>query len=111
MRPSWTIFAICTERGTSAAPPIGVLADWSDASRPLRLGRDDLLVAATDGFSEAEREDTGEMFGYDRLLDLTERSAGLSAAGVAGALFEATDEFSGAGDTGDDRTALVLRGV
>ncbi|TMC05067.1 MAG: serine/threonine-protein phosphatase [Chloroflexi bacterium] len=92
------------------APPLGILPEWGDASRSLRLGRDDMLVAATDGFSEAEREGTGELFGYDRVLDLTERCAGLSAAEVAAAFFAATDEFS-AGVPGDDRTVLVLRGV
>jgi sigma-B regulation protein RsbU (phosphoserine phosphatase) len=94
----------------SEAPPIGILPEWGHERRSLRLGRDDLLVVATDGFSEAERRDTGELFGYERLLELTERSAGLSAAGVAAAFFQAAEEFS-PGEAGDDRTVLVLRGV
>lgn len=92
------------------APPLGIVSNWSDTSRSLRLGRDDMVIAATDGFPEAERVGTDELFGYDRVLQLAERCAGLSAAEVVAAFFAATDEFS-AGIAGDDRTVLVLRGT
>jgi serine phosphatase RsbU (regulator of sigma subunit) len=86
-----------------------VRPDWKGADSSLRFGRGDLLVAATDGFSEAYDEQADELFGYRRLLDFAERTARLSAADIAAALFQATDDFGGA--AADDRTLVVVRGV
>ena len=46
----------------------------------LRLRPGDLLVVATDGFSEAEDYRTRELYGYDRLLELVDRTGDVSAA-------------------------------
>jgi sigma-B regulation protein RsbU (phosphoserine phosphatase) len=89
--------------------PLGVRPDWRGADSGLRFAPGDLLVAATDGFSEAYDERTGELFGYRRLLDFAERTAGLSAADIAAALFQATDDFGGA--AADDRTLVIVRGL
>src|SRR5438105_1075928 len=76
------------------AVPIGVIPDWESADVSFRLGPGDLLIAATDGFSEAENPQTNELFGYERLLTLVEQVAGRDASEIANALFEATDAFS-----------------
>jgi len=94
-----------------SAVPIGVLPHWEAADLPLRLGPGDLLVAATDGFTEAEDPRTGELFGYDRLLELVDQVATRNAADIAAALYWATDAFSSGPESDDDRTVLVLRGV
>jgi phosphoserine phosphatase RsbU/P len=103
----------CPRIVPSDAPPLGVMDDWEGADMELPLGPGDLLVAATDGFSEAEDARTGEFFGYQRLLDLADRAAAAGAAGVAAAFFKATNEFCAGMEegAGDDRTLLVARGV
>ena len=93
----------------SQAPPLGVLPEWEGRDTQLRLGVGDLLVVATDGFSEAEDHRTRELFGYDRLLRLAEEVAGQPSAEVAAAFFRVTDDFAAA--TMDDRTLLVCTGV
>jgi sigma-B regulation protein RsbU (phosphoserine phosphatase) len=94
-----------------SAVPIGVLPHWEAADMSLRLGPGDLLVAATDGFTEAEDPRTGELFGYERLLGLVDEVSARNAADIAAALFWATDAFSSGPVADDDRTVLVLRGV
>jgi sigma-B regulation protein RsbU (phosphoserine phosphatase) len=95
------------------APPLGVVVGWDGTDTELSFGPDDLLVVATDGFSEAVAPRTGELFGYDRLLDLASRSVGRPAADVAAAFFRANEdfEFGAANGPADDRSLLVLRGV
>ena len=51
--------------------PIGVLQVSLCKNHQVPLGQGDVLVVATDGFSEARNPDD-EMFGYDRLLDLVD---------------------------------------
>ena len=70
----------------------------------------DLLIAATDGFSEAQNA-AGEMFGYERLLQLTESQARFPAQKVLDALFAAVEEFSAGHPQDDDQTVVVLKGV
>ena len=94
-----------------SAVPIGVLPHWEAADTALRIGPGDLLVAATDGFTEAEDPRTGELFGYERLLELVDQVATRNAADIAAALYWATDAFSSGPESDDDRTVLVLRGV
>jgi len=93
------------------AVPIGVLPHWQAADADLRLAPGDLLVVATDGFTEAEDPRTGQLFGYDRLIELIEEVATRNAADIAAALFWATDAFSSGPEADDDRTVLILRGV
>jgi sigma-B regulation protein RsbU (phosphoserine phosphatase) len=89
---------------------IGVLpiSLCQDQGLPLRPG--DLLIAATDGFSEAQNM-AGEMFGYERLLRLAESLVALSAPEVLNALFAAAEEFSAGHPQDDDQTVVVLKGV
>jgi sigma-B regulation protein RsbU (phosphoserine phosphatase) len=89
---------------------IGVLpiSLCEDQGIPFRPG--DLLLAATDGFSEAQNA-TEEMFGYERLLRLTESLATLSAPEILNALFAAAEAFSAGRAQDDDQTVVVLKGV
>lgn len=91
------------------APPLGVLEHWDGGDLSLPLGPGDALVVATDGFSEAENARSGEMFGYDRLLALVDRTAGQPAAEVGATFFEAVDAFCAGATAGDDQTLLVVR--
>jgi sigma-B regulation protein RsbU (phosphoserine phosphatase) len=92
------------------ALPIGVLPDWDGLDVELRLEAGDVLIAATDGFSEATDAE-GELFGQDRLLELADRLPDHGAAEMAAELFDATDAFGGSAAVSDDRTLLIIRGV
>jgi sigma-B regulation protein RsbU (phosphoserine phosphatase) len=70
----------------------------------------DLLIVATDGFSEA-RNGTGELFGYDRLLRLTEALRDRPAQEIADAFFSAVERFAAGHPQDDDQTLVVVKGV
>jgi sigma-B regulation protein RsbU (phosphoserine phosphatase) len=89
--------------------PLGVLPDRGPTMDMVRLGPGDVLVVATDGFSEATSPG-GELFGYERLLALVESNATAAASGVADRLFTAVTEFAAGRAQDDDQTLLVLKG-
>ncbi len=70
----------------------------------------DVLVVATDGFSEASNA-SGEMFGYERLLHLLEQIASLSAEEIASEMFHRILQFSEGQEQSDDQTIIVLKGI
>lgn len=105
----------CPEGGSARllgadGTPIGVLPISLCRDQCLLFRPGDLLIAATDGFSEAQNI-TGEMFGYERLLQLTESLVALSAPEVLNALFAAVETFSAGHPQDDDQTVVVLKGV
>jgi phosphoserine phosphatase RsbU/P len=89
--------------------PLGVLLDPASTGDVVRMGPGDLLVVATDGFSEATNP-AGELFGYDRLLALVESLAAAPAAEIAGRMFEAVTEFGAGRPQDDDQTLLIVKG-
>jgi sigma-B regulation protein RsbU (phosphoserine phosphatase) len=95
------------ERLETTAPPLGLAKPDSIQRRrvPWSVG-DDLLVLWTDGLVDA-RNEAGEPFGEQRLLDeiVTHRKEAPEA--IVRQVLETADEF-GARPT-DDRTLLVLR--
>ena len=90
--------------------PIGVLPESLCRDQHLPFGPGDILIIATDGFSEAHSPH-GELFGYDRLLELANSLAARPAREIADALFEAIDRFGAGRPQDDDQTLLVLKGV
>lgn len=89
--------------------PMGVLSMTETTNQRLHVGPGDLLVVATDGFSEAWNDE--DMFGYDRLLHLVEAVGGGSAQEIGRQLYEAVSFHSGERQQQDDQTLLVLKGV
>lgn len=92
----------------SDSAPVGVLPLELCADQTLPFGPGALLLAATDGFNEARGPD-GELFGYQRLLELVDRLADQPAAAIGRALFEAVDAFAAGRDQDDDQTLIVLK--
>ena len=90
--------------------PMGVLPVSLCENQALELRSGDVLVAATDGFSEAANED-GELFGYERLLYLVEGLAQETAQGIASGMFDAIATFSSGHQQDDDQTLFVIKGV
>lgn len=89
-------------------PPIGVLplSLWQDKSIPFQSG--DVLVVATDGLNE-ERNQRGELFGIDRLLDQVDLLSTASSKEIAEGLLAAVAQFNGDDVQDDDQTAVVLK--
>lgn len=91
-------------------PAVGALAENLSNNTALRLAIGDVLVIATDGFSEASNA-RGDMFGYERLLKLIEKSAHLSSASIGKALYRQVKQFTDGHEQSDDQTLVVVKGV
>ncbi|NJM04963.1 PP2C family protein-serine/threonine phosphatase [Candidatus Gracilibacteria bacterium] len=89
---------------------IGVLPASSSRNYTLRITEGDLLIVATDGFSDA-RDHNNERFDYDRLLALTEEVAQRSAREIVDAIYEAVDTYGSGRPQDDDQTILVIKGA
>jgi sigma-B regulation protein RsbU (phosphoserine phosphatase) len=74
----------------------------------LCLGKGDLLIAMTDGLTEA-RNSRSECFGVDRLLRQVQSFDDQSAFEVSTNLLKIVRQFSGFEPQADDQTVLVLR--
>ncbi len=89
---------------------LGVLPISLSETQSLPFDAGDLLVVATDGFSEASCP-AGELFGYDRLLRLIEAYAGCPAAEIGAALFDAVHRFADGRPQDDDQTLVVIKAI
>jgi sigma-B regulation protein RsbU (phosphoserine phosphatase) len=79
--------------------------DYTDAEIELHPG--DLLVAFTDGVTEAH-DPQDEEFGEDRLKEILRSTAGASAEAVSAALSARMREWIGDAEQYDDLTFVVL---
>jgi anti-sigma regulatory factor (Ser/Thr protein kinase) len=90
--------------------PVGIIEDHTYSCQTLDLQVGDVLVLATDGFSEAWNT-AGEMFGYERLKQVVGDLRPLAPRHVIEGLFQAVENFSSGHPQDDDRTVLVLKAV
>jgi sigma-B regulation protein RsbU (phosphoserine phosphatase) len=88
--------------------PLGIAPASFSSNQRLRLSAGDVLVIATDGFSEAWNT-SQEMFGYDRLLALVEANAAYPATEIGQKLYRAVTQFSTT--RSDDQTLIVVKGT
>lgn len=89
---------------------IGILAINHSRNHRLTLRPKDLLIVATDGFTDV-RDFEDETFGLDRLLDLVKSLRDRSAEGIAAGMFEAADRFGHGRPQDDDQTLVVIKGA
>ena len=94
---------------TATALPLGVFEESTPTEESVRLAAGDVLVVATDGFSEATNPD-GAAFGYDPLLNLVQALAAQPADAMADGLFAAITDFGAGTPQDDDQTLLVVKG-
>jgi sigma-B regulation protein RsbU (phosphoserine phosphatase) len=87
---------------------VGLLEDAVYVQGSVRLRPGDILVAYTDGISEAMNVDDEE-WGEERLLEAIQTGRGDSAQELLKHLFEAATLFAGAAPQHDDMTLVVLR--
>lgn len=91
-------------------PAMGVVDMDVAGLDTITLNPDDVFIICTDGFVEAWNED-GEMYGYDRLLNLVASIRHYSAMEIAIEMYMAIEEFSGTREQDDDQTLIVTKGV
>ncbi len=87
--------------------PVGMFPDYTYAEVMVQLRPGDLVVAYTDGVTEASDAD-GEELGLERVARVAAESLEQHPDRVAKSIFDTMDEFS-VGQQRDDATVLVLR--
>ncbi len=95
------------ERLSPTGPAVGALPGMEYAARTLELGPGDLLLAFTDGASEA-RSPSGVLWGEQALLRLLERAPRSGATTLAEVVAAVRAHEAGT-EPGDDLTLLAVR--
>jgi phosphoserine phosphatase RsbU/P len=88
--------------------PLGLLPGAAYPEAVVTLGKGDLVVLYTDGYTEAESP-AGVEFGQQRLLAACTELRGRPLGELAAALDGMLDAFTAAAPLSDDRTLLLLR--
>lgn len=89
---------------------IGILPVSYCKNQTLAMRPGDLLIVATDGFSDA-RNAHDETFDIERLIDLVDELAPRNAREIADAMFDTVDRFGGGRNQDDDQTLVVIKGA
>lgn len=100
---AWRVFRL-----GDGGPVIGLLAGAVYKEQILRLVPGDILLAFTDGISEAMNASEDE-WGEDRMIAEAQAHADLSAADLLQQLFRAADAFAAGAPQHDDMTLVVLQ--
>jgi phosphoserine phosphatase RsbU/P len=95
-------------RLTAGGAVVGLLESFPYQQETLILQPGDVLVAFTDGISEAMNP-AEEEFGEERLLEVLKECADLPAASALSAIMQAADSFAAGAKQYDDMTLVVLR--
>ncbi|HEY6251086.1 MAG TPA: PP2C family protein-serine/threonine phosphatase, partial [Candidatus Angelobacter sp.] len=87
---------------------IGLLENYPYQEERITLEPGDLMVAFTDGISEAMNA-ADEEFGEQRLLEVVQECTQMKAAEVVTTIVRAADAFAAGASQHDDMTLVVLR--
>ena len=87
---------------------VGAFAKMTYGCSHLKLEKDDLLIAYTDGVSEPENE-YEEMFGEERLIDLVRQNLHQSDENIMQLAVDAVQKWTGTLEMQDDLTLLIAR--
>ena len=87
--------------------PAGMFSDWTYEEGAIQLNPGDLVLAYTDGVTEASNP-AGEGWGIEGLRSAAAENRARKASDVVGAIFQSIDEFSHRNQT-DDATVAVLK--
>ncbi len=90
------------------APLMGVLPAAAYVEQEMELGEGDLLVAYSDGLTEA-MNGRDEFFGEERLMQLLPELADLTAREAGRAILKAVDAFIGEERPSDDLSLVILK--
>ena len=92
----------------ATGPALGLIEAGTFGAHSITLAPGTMLVAYTDGVSEAQN-DAEEEFGEDRLAQLLDGIRDRSAAAVCATVLDAVRDFRGLRQDQDDVTVLVVR--
>jgi len=87
--------------------PLGILENADYQETRLKLVPGDKVVFYTDGIVEAIN-DRGEMFGFDRLLEVVRGTRSMTAEALLKEILERVNEFAGGAAQHDDLTVIVV---
>ena len=89
---------------------VGLLPEQEYAGEEISLGKDDLLVACTDGITEA-MDAGGNEFGRPRLAELVGRLRALAPQEILDGVLEAVNAHAHGSAYEDDRILMVLKAL
>ncbi len=92
----------------ACGPVVGLLPFVDYEEQSLILDPGDLLIAYTDGISEAMTAEDEE-WGEDRMLGAVPRGATALAGEVIATVFSVVDEFTAGAEQHDDMTLLIMK--
>jgi sigma-B regulation protein RsbU (phosphoserine phosphatase) len=92
----------------ACGPVVGLLPSTAYEAQSVTLAPGDVLIAYTDGISEAMTAEDEE-WGEDRMLAAVPRAASASAAEILHRIFLAADAFTAGAEQHDDMTLLVMK--
>ncbi len=90
------------------APALGLMKLSKYDQNEFELGPGDLLVAYSDGVTEA-RNERNEFFGDQRLRAIVEKSAGVSPEKVGEKILQEVDRFVGEAPPSDDLSLVIVK--
>jgi serine phosphatase RsbU (regulator of sigma subunit) len=89
---------------------VGLLRDFTYSQAAIQLQPGDLLVAFTDGISEAMNT-ADEEWGEDSLMQAAQACANLTASEMVSHLTRAADDFAAGAKQHDDMTLIIIKTV
>jgi len=87
---------------------IGLFPDFPFTEAEVQMQSGDILVAFTDGISEAMNH-ADEEFDEERLMEAIRSCPARSAANISSYVLEHVDAFTAGADQHDDMTIVVMR--
>jgi len=90
------------------AVPIGMFVDTQFAATKFQLAKDDILVAYTDGITEAANA-SGDMWGLERLERLLRSCSRMAPNEIVERILAEVSEFANGEPQSDDVTLLVMK--
>jgi serine phosphatase RsbU (regulator of sigma subunit) len=94
----------------ATGPALGLIEAGQFSAHDVALPQGSLLVAYTDGVSEA-RNEADEEFGEDRICELIDSCGDRTAAEVCAAVLEAIRVYRGSRQDQDDVTVMVIKAL
>jgi len=89
---------------------VGLLESYPYQQGRVAMSAGDVLVAFTDGISEAMNK-ADEEWGEERMIKVIEACQGLAAAAILQRILSAADAFAAGAEQHDDMTLVILRAV
>jgi serine phosphatase RsbU (regulator of sigma subunit) len=93
---------------SAEAVPVGMFADTQFAATKFQLEKNDILVAYTDGITEAANP-SGELWGLERLEKLLQSCSGMTPSEIVERILAEVSDFANGEPQRDDVTLVVMK--